>query len=227
MVEIYAINITKNTSDEYKNCLLLVSDEQRKKISRFHFPDDAKRSLFGEVLVRYLASVKLGIKNSNILIEKNEFGKPYLAVQNPFQYNISHSGNWVICAIDSNNVGVDIEQIKPIDLTIAKRFFTPREYQTIFEKCDQEQLKAFYTYWTLKESYIKFVGKGLSIPLKAVSFIEEGNTYKLKHDKYGLKFFTKRFLYDYVLSLSYLETNMISEIREVSISELLIAKGFK
>ncbi len=62
-------------------------------------------------------------------------------------------------------VGVDIEKIRPIDFAIAERFFTASEYRLLMDTAEQERLQLFYTLWTLKESYIKFVGKGLSIPL--------------------------------------------------------------
>jgi len=67
-------------------------------------------------------------------------------------------------------LGVDIEEIKQIDMKIAERFFSPQEYRDLMEQQVSQQLEYFFKLWSLKESYIKAEGKGLSIPLDSFSF---------------------------------------------------------
>jgi 4'-phosphopantetheinyl transferase len=69
-----------------------------------------------------------------------------------------------------------VEQIKPIDFAIAKRFFSSTEYDDLMEKEEHERLNYFYDLWTLKESYIKARGKGLSIPLDSFSIRKHNTT---------------------------------------------------
>ena len=47
--------------------------------------------------------------------------KPYIAENNNIFFNISHTNGCVICAISNNEIGVDIEKIRPINLNISKK----------------------------------------------------------------------------------------------------------
>ncbi len=80
--------------------------------------------MIGELLVRTLTNKKLKIGNERIVWGKNHYGKPYLNGYPNYYFNISHSGEFVVCAISNNPVGIDIEQIKQIEYEeIAKSFF--------------------------------------------------------------------------------------------------------
>lgn len=86
-------------------------------------------------------------------------GKPFLKnlkKSKNIDFNITHSGDWVACAIDSNDIGIDIEQIKDINVTDFEEILSPKEINYIDEK-----LERFYQIWTLKESYIKALGVGV------------------------------------------------------------------
>lgn len=177
MVEIYTIKIDELIKKEtYNQLLSCVSEEKRERIKRFHFIEDAKRTLYGELLVRYLACSKLDATNKGLKIYQNEFGKPFLYGYPNFHFNISHSGVWVVCAISEKIVGVDVELMKPIDFDIAERFFSDIEYQNLSNQRKEIQLEYFYDLWTLKESYIKCMGKGLSIALNSFHLVIDDQT---------------------------------------------------
>ena len=74
----------------------------------------------------------------------------------PLEFNLSHSGDYAICAISDDEVGCDIEKIKDVNLKIAKRFFSEEEYNNVLK-----DNKLFFRYWTLKESYLKAKGIGI------------------------------------------------------------------
>lgn len=91
-------------------------------------------------------------------------------------YNISHSDKQVTGSTDNLPVGIDVEQIKPIDIKISERFFSKHEFNKLLGKSYTEREPYFYELWTLKESYIKAVEKGLSIPLDSFTIrINGGN----------------------------------------------------
>lgn len=171
MAEVYMINIDEPISNDlYQRLYRCVSRERKDKINQYKFEADAKRCLYADILVRYLACDKLHIKNDKVYIENNKYGKPYLHhIKNQF-FNISHSGKWVACGWSNQEIGIDIQKIEDIDLDIAKSFFCESEYLSVMNCEKTEQINSFYTLWTLKESYIKYKGNGLIIPLNSFQF---------------------------------------------------------
>lgn len=75
------------------------------------------------MLVRQVIHDMYDLPFDQIVFETEGNGKPVVRHIPSFHFNLSHSGDWVVCAIDDAPVGIDIEEIKPIDLAIAKRFF--------------------------------------------------------------------------------------------------------
>lgn len=176
MLDTYILKTDKNIEkDDFDRLLSFVSEEKKERINRFHRFEDAQRTLLGDVLARYAVCKRLGIRNRNLILGINEYGKPVLHEPNDVHFNISHSENWVICAVDNTDVGVDVEMIKPIDFKIAERFFSRDEYMVLMNQPKEMKLKYFYVLWTLKESYIKMEGKGLSIPLNSFTIRIEDN----------------------------------------------------
>lgn len=82
-------------------------------------------------------------------------------------YNLSHSGDYVLCSVSTGQdtkVGCDIEEMKEPNLKIARRFFCPAEYEQIAgEKNRTLQQEYFYRYWVLKESFVKATREGLAL----------------------------------------------------------------
>ena len=108
----------------------------------------------------------LNIENDNIVFGTNSYGKPFLENNKDYHFNISHTHNMIAAAVSNNPVGVDVEKVREIDLGIAKRFFTECELNYI-EKYRNRTYERFFEIWTKKEAYIKYTGKGLSIPLNS------------------------------------------------------------
>ncbi|MDM5296921.1 4'-phosphopantetheinyl transferase superfamily protein [Bacillus pumilus] len=144
-----------------------VSLEKRAAAERFRFLIDARRTLLGEVLIRQLIHEMYGVPIDQIVFETEGNGKPVVQQIPSFHFNLSHSGDWVVCAVDDAPVGIDIEEIKPIDLAIAKRFFSADEYQDLLSQPAQRQEAYFFHLWSMKESFIKLTGKGLSYGLSS------------------------------------------------------------
>lgn len=94
-------------------------------------------------------------------LEKIEFqqnGKPVLP---GIHFNISHSDHQVICGFSKEGpLGLDLEKIKPIDFEDFTSMFSAQEWITI--KGADDPLRAFYWFWTRKESIIKALGRNLS-----------------------------------------------------------------
>jgi 4'-phosphopantetheinyl transferase len=101
-------------------------------------------------------------------------GRPYIASPaTDLQFNLSHSSEWVVCAVSRISViGVDIERCnRNVDvLRLARRFFSAREYRDVQACTQRERKQRFFDYWTLKESYIKARGEGISLGLDKFGF---------------------------------------------------------
>ncbi len=79
-----------------------------------------------------------------------------------FYYNISHSGDYVVCAFSDKPVGVDIQKIKSLKENFAKRYFNERDNIYIESVSESEKTDRMIKVWTAKESYSKLTGKGIS-----------------------------------------------------------------
>ena len=90
-------------------------------------------------------------------------GKPYLT-DSSFQFNLSHSGDFVFCGVSEQEIGVDIQKIQgDHELCLAKRFFADPECQAL-EACENEELRRrmFFRMWVRKEAYGKLTGAGIA-----------------------------------------------------------------
>lgn len=97
-----------------------------------------------------------------------EHGKPSLA-EYSLAFNLSHSGNVLVLAVSNlSTVGVDVETIKPRKSMhgIAQRCFSEREFQHWQQLSPAEQISQFFRLWTIKEAFVKAVGRGIALGLE-------------------------------------------------------------
>jgi 4'-phosphopantetheinyl transferase len=141
-----------------------VRSEKRERIKKFKFREDAMRGLQGELLLKHALENIYGVNYGEGIIREDEFGKPGLTNKKLF-FNISHSGNWAVLACNSSGVGVDVEHVVNPPYEIMNGNFNACEAEQI--ESGDENIKAvnFFRMWTLKESYVKMLGSGLSTPL--------------------------------------------------------------
>jgi len=166
----YKYDIRDLTDAEYRKWHSLMSEEKRQKIDRFRFADDKKRTVAGEMLARIAIAKWCGVASEDIVFDKKDHGKPY-AKDLTVEFNISHSADIVVCAVDDEPVGIDIEHIRPIDLIAARRICKDEELLYLFGRqptekdftytTDIETLTRFFEIWTAKEAYGKRIGTGL------------------------------------------------------------------
>ena len=169
-MKFYQFNIHDLSDEYYAFYYSLMSDEKKQKVNRFRCEDDKKRSVIGEMLARKAISEWCNVAEESIVFNIGEYGKPYTKDLN-VEFNISHSADIVVCVVDDNPVGVDVEKIRPINFNIAKQIFNIEEIRYIFECIPQIEvyndyqndavLKRFFEIWTKKEAYGKLIGTGL------------------------------------------------------------------
>lgn len=220
-MKIYAVKILDISEEKLDKLCFLIDSEKKCKIKKFINKKDKVRTLIGEILIRTIIVEELDISNKYIKFEKNQYGKPYLKEHQKFNFNISHSGEYVLCVIDNKLIGIDVEEVKHIEYEeIAKSFFSISEFDYIIKNDSKIRLSKFYEIWTLKESYIKCCGQGLTIPLKSFSIdIDKYENIKvitdIEHNEYIFKRFDMELNYKIaVCSLSKEISNNIIMINQ-------------
>jgi len=170
MYQVYAVDMTELNNDILNTFILKVSSEKYLEIHSYHNRIDSYRKLLADIMVRYIYCRITNTNNlSAVAFNKNYFGKPYILGDISFEYNISHSGKWVVCAFSKKAVGIDVEKIGTINLAMTKRFLSNEEINIINKIKEPKNIELMTELWVLKESYIKAVGKGLFIPLTSFS----------------------------------------------------------
>ncbi len=168
MAQVYALKLDEEINETpFRLLSTKISKEKKERVETFYRREDALRTLFSELLLRYILRKFVGLQNETISFLYSDYGKPSLKNFPQLHFNLSHSGEWIVCATDTHPIGIDIEQIQPIDLSIAEHYFSEKEKQQLFSLPPWAQLSFFFELWTLKESFIKQKGKGLSIPLNS------------------------------------------------------------
>ncbi|WP_438433201.1 4'-phosphopantetheinyl transferase family protein [Gorillibacterium sp. sgz500922] len=222
-IRVDAVNLNDYSGCEpwFERLLHWTSPAKQSRIRCFRRREDAWRSLLADIGIRTSLSRQLNIPLGRIEFEVNPYGKPALRDNGELHFNASHSGEWVVWATAGQPVGIDIEQIRSIELDIARRFFSADEYRDLLSRDSRDQLSYFYDLWTLKESYIKAVGRGLSLPLNSFSCgLDEEGRARAGTNTDGWHFKQYRIDGNYKLSVCGREAAFCSEARVWTLEEL-------
>jgi len=146
----------------------LLNEEEMVRAERLHFEEHRSRYIIARAMLRQILSLYTQQKAEEIVFLYGPRGKPFLR-DNPLNihFNVSHSHDMAVYALTlGHEIGIDIEKIKDqINLAVAKRFFSPEEYDQLNSLPETEQKVAFYFIWAAKEAFIKALGEGLFAPL--------------------------------------------------------------
>lgn len=164
-------DIQNLSQGEYLRWYSVMSREKQQRVDCFRFADDRKRTVAGDMLARLSIATWCGIPAESIRFDMNKYGKPF-AKGLPIEFNISHSGNIVVCAVDNMPVGIDVEQIRPVNVEVIHRICCSDELKYIFGQTtydtdcaidhNPETLARFFEIWTAKEAYCKCLGTGIT-----------------------------------------------------------------
>ena len=109
-------------------------------------------------------------------MNKNDMGKPSLAEYPHIHFNLSHAKGISACIVSGSECGIDCEQVRKCSQGVMRRAFTESE-RALVESLPEDQHDLMFTrLWTLKESYVKAIGIGVSYPLNTVGFSFGGSS---------------------------------------------------
>lgn len=172
MIYLLLFDTKSPISEPMFNYLLQFSPpEKQAHILRQRVKQNADTMAVGGALARHMIYQAFHIPLDQQVIAYGPHGKPSLRDFPNAHFNISHSGPYVACAVSDKPVGVDIEQIRPVELCAIQRVCTKEEQRAIFEYLptgdeftvvtDRHTLARFFEIWTGKEAEVKRTGVGI------------------------------------------------------------------
>lgn len=176
-IDIWLLNLTGEYT-EINQYYRLLSPDELIRSNKFRFSKDKNEFIISRGFLRKVLSEYSAINPEDLKFIYSTNGKPYLEgkLSELLKFNLSHSGGFAIIAVNfRNEIGIDIELINDLDdrLSLAKNLFTASEQKYLTEKPDLD-LDRFFEIWTRKESVIKALGNGLSVPLNKIDVTNGG-----------------------------------------------------
>lgn len=150
-----------------------LSDMELARLERYRFENKRREYLVGKALTRVVLANYCDCRPADLQFTYNAYGKPLLLSPHGLHFNLSHVGGVNVLSVSrSGPVGVDIECLGSgrANLAIAERWFNAVEYRNLLQHDSTHQHEAFLHLWTLKESFLKASGEGLTGSLAGTYF---------------------------------------------------------
>lgn len=158
-------------------CALSLSEDERARWQTFRFEKCRREYLTSRALVRFALSQYRPLAPEAWRFQVNAYGKPSPDPECGLRFNLSNSSGLVVCLVAHEaEVGVDVEphgragEIAQLSETV----FSPLELAQLKKLQGNDKRDRALSLWTLKESYLKARGMGLSLPLNKFSFLFGG-----------------------------------------------------
>jgi 4'-phosphopantetheinyl transferase len=152
----------------WRRLLPLLSNDERGRGDGFAFDRDARRFTVSRAVLRTLLSRVTGVPARELKFQIEPDGKPVLepGMGQPVHFSVSRSEELALIGFAQRPLGVDIEWLeRAIDVEALADYVLSRRERDSFKRLDpRDRRKAFFQCWTIKEAYLKAIGKGLLAP---------------------------------------------------------------
>ena len=138
--------------------------EEREQAARRSNTQVRLRYEIGRGMRRKLLADASVVAPGDLRFVEEQGGKPQVANADGWDFNLSHAGDYVVCAISRGIVGVDIEQVRPAQEmeSITNRYFHPDEAAAWRALASSLREEAFFVLWSAREAAMKCAGLGLA-----------------------------------------------------------------
>lgn len=163
-VNVIYLPISENFTSEDKALMRFVPQNRTERIERFRRNSDRRTSLYATLLVAMYLRLHYDIPADRLHFERTPDGKPYTPGL-PVRFSCSHTDGAVLAAFSTlDETGCDVELIADPPYQISSIAFSQNERDALDQCGASEERRAltFYTIWTRKESYLKYLGTGLA-----------------------------------------------------------------
>lgn len=163
-IQVWVWRCPSTTRDAYSG---LLSDVERARAARFVFERDRIRFVAAHAGLRLVLGALLDVEASAVTFVEDGHGKPRLAGSPPVLFfNLSHSHDLAAVAVSAGfEVGLDIEMLRPADLSGVISFFSDDEQAALARVPPRQRPLCALAAWTRKEAFVKATGLGLTVPL--------------------------------------------------------------
>ena len=134
-------------------------------------PQAAEERLLSSALRRWALARYCGTPAAALRFTRGPHGKPEL-LQEPLSgarrlsFSVAHTAGALLCAVACAPLGVDVEQrdrgSPGLATRLAARYFTSAEQAALAALPEPARAGAFLQLWTLKEAYVKALGRGIA-----------------------------------------------------------------
>ncbi|MFC4389061.1 4'-phosphopantetheinyl transferase family protein [Gracilibacillus marinus] len=152
-MNLYFLKIDPNLR---KVCRGLLSTRAVNRLKKISHPLKRLHVIYGDLFIQYVLLEKG--HNPPFNIRTNQWGKPFITGG---YFNLSHSGEWILCVYHSAEVGADIESYRYFNHNLADYFFTKEEVKYATKLSPISQQIYYIDTWTFKECYVKTIGKSI------------------------------------------------------------------
>jgi 4'-phosphopantetheinyl transferase len=165
-------DMSQVTESEVQRMLPLVDEQRRNEALRYKFLFGQFACLKSWLMLKDLLK-PLGI--TNMEMERNEHGKPFLAHHPEVHFNLSHCKNGIAVVVDSSPVGIDIESFRKDNIALVNKTMNPAEAGWI--RASSDPVEVFTQFWTKKEAVVKLRGTGI---IDDLHHVLDGEGYRLE-----------------------------------------------
>jgi 4'-phosphopantetheinyl transferase len=142
----------------------ILNRQESERMHAFHFAPDRLRYAVAHANLRRILGGYLQRPPEKICFAANRLGKPELAKEekSSLHFNLSHTRSIAVLAVAQGQpVGVDVEDVRPIEPEAAAAHFSAAELSDLSTLQGDAWLAGFYRCWTRKEAILKAEGVGL------------------------------------------------------------------
>ncbi len=162
MTPVVCLVKNKKPIDDFTFRLLLqfAPPKKQERILCQRVKQNADNMLVGAALARHMIWEIFQIPLFQQYIAYGLYGKPYLRDYPNVHFNISHSGQYVACAVANRPVGIDVQVIGAYWPDVAANVCSEEELVRI--GASDDPAAEFTKLWTQKEAYLKMLGYGIA-----------------------------------------------------------------
>jgi 4'-phosphopantetheinyl transferase len=159
----------------YSSCRELLSPDELARCDRFRIETNRHEYAAAHALLRAVLSTYAPIRPKDWRFTAGPHGKPELLPSAPtpqLHFNLSHTqGLAAVVVTGKGDVGVDVEWLgRSVEPRLARSVLADAEYLELERVNGAEWARTFFSFWTLKEAYLKACGLGISWSLADFSF---------------------------------------------------------